>query len=387
MFKNLKTSPVFNLSMASKELFHSNMLYWLCITYPNEFCEVLACLGISTRDWKSFWKPFREKKYLDFSIVDEKGRFLLIVENKVKSIADRNQLEKYRKETEDDAPQLLLLTLSTRLFQDKDILKDGWKVNNYGELSEAIGNCFKTISNSYHRELIQDYCCVIKQLHELQKDWVYELGNSYTKQFVEQDTYLKDLRLGDLHQKILYSQLAGELCLQLNATIKSNKDILEESKLENCCGKIYVNYGMTRSLGIVDVKVRVRQNLLLVVQLQGKSYKHCIECLDKEEKSKSLFTSVISFLQIGKTESAFVKAISNCCFLGGGKYTLAGYPFSEGAAMLPKLRTKNNCCHYTDSFVYQYVNLTDRTSVQDVINAIKKDITAISDLLRDLSNF
>ena len=77
MFKNLKTSPVFNLSMASKELFHSNMLYWLCITYPNEFCEVLACLGISTRDWKSFWKPFREKKHLDFSIVDEKGRFLL----------------------------------------------------------------------------------------------------------------------------------------------------------------------------------------------------------------------------------------------------------------------------------------------------------------------
>ena len=26
----LKTSPMFNLSLSSKELFHSNFLYWIC---------------------------------------------------------------------------------------------------------------------------------------------------------------------------------------------------------------------------------------------------------------------------------------------------------------------------------------------------------------------
>lgn len=34
---NVKSSPIFNLSMASKELFHSNMLYWISTTYHAQF--------------------------------------------------------------------------------------------------------------------------------------------------------------------------------------------------------------------------------------------------------------------------------------------------------------------------------------------------------------
>jgi hypothetical protein len=33
--QRLKKSPLFNLSLASKELFHSNFLAWLCEAYPN----------------------------------------------------------------------------------------------------------------------------------------------------------------------------------------------------------------------------------------------------------------------------------------------------------------------------------------------------------------
>ena len=32
---SLKGSPLFNLSLASKELFHSNFLAWLCEAYPD----------------------------------------------------------------------------------------------------------------------------------------------------------------------------------------------------------------------------------------------------------------------------------------------------------------------------------------------------------------
>ena len=41
----LKTSPMFNLSLSSKELFHSNFLYWLS-TLMLILSKVAACLRV-----------------------------------------------------------------------------------------------------------------------------------------------------------------------------------------------------------------------------------------------------------------------------------------------------------------------------------------------------
>jgi hypothetical protein len=38
----LKKSPLFNLSLSSKELFHSNFLAWLCENYPNYMGEIIS---------------------------------------------------------------------------------------------------------------------------------------------------------------------------------------------------------------------------------------------------------------------------------------------------------------------------------------------------------
>ena len=38
----LKQSPLFQLSLASKELFHSNFLAWLCVTYPDHAGRLFA---------------------------------------------------------------------------------------------------------------------------------------------------------------------------------------------------------------------------------------------------------------------------------------------------------------------------------------------------------
>ena len=38
----LKKSPLFNLSLSSKELFHSNFLYWIGQNYPLEFGKLFA---------------------------------------------------------------------------------------------------------------------------------------------------------------------------------------------------------------------------------------------------------------------------------------------------------------------------------------------------------
>ena len=47
----LKTSPMFNLSLASKELFHSNFLYWLSIIDKQLFKNLIEELGVETAKW------------------------------------------------------------------------------------------------------------------------------------------------------------------------------------------------------------------------------------------------------------------------------------------------------------------------------------------------
>ena len=60
----------------------------------------------------------------------------------------------------------------------------------------------------------------------------------------------------------------------------TNKEIIDIAKGQNQPGDIYVNYGMTHGMGLIDIKIRINGNLLFVIQLQGAAYKHCIETLD-----------------------------------------------------------------------------------------------------------
>lgn len=109
----LKTSPMFNLSLSSKELFHSNFLYWIWKLDPNTFKSLMArLLNISTDDlkWGDEWEVVREYnsfdlcvKYCDKESNNEEtgarkidyGDVLLVIENKVKSIPYKGQLHKY----------------------------------------------------------------------------------------------------------------------------------------------------------------------------------------------------------------------------------------------------------------------------------------------------
>lgn len=109
----LKTSPMFNLSLSSKELFHSNFLYWIWKLDPNTFKSLIArLLNISTDDlkWGDKWEVVREYnsfdlcvKYCDTESSNKEtgarkidyGDVLLVIENKVKSIPYKEQLHKY----------------------------------------------------------------------------------------------------------------------------------------------------------------------------------------------------------------------------------------------------------------------------------------------------
>lgn len=128
----LKTSPMFNLSLSSNELFHSNFLYWIWQVNKECFKKIINSLIGEENYWENNWEGKnlevrREYKNFDLSIVEvlnstktkqdidnkvdkstsepenesENGEYrtdgliLFVLENKIKSIPYRKQIEEY----------------------------------------------------------------------------------------------------------------------------------------------------------------------------------------------------------------------------------------------------------------------------------------------------
>lgn len=382
MCNELAISPMFNLSMASKELFHSNLLYWLAVAYRNQFKEIMRKLDAKVDSWSDNWKCHREKYHFDLLITDEQEeQFYLVIENKVKSIPHTDQLDDYKEKSHLHNLEWMLLSLATNLPNREEIQKKGWIMRNYRELAYAIYYVLPSITNCYHRQLLEDYCKCILSLHNKQLSWNYKSDCSYNDQFVKGSEDEESLRIEDMRKKVLYSRLAAVLQEKLNAKMFTNKQIAEENGKSDS-GNVYVNYGMTRSMGLVDVKIRIKDNLMFVIQLQGVAYKHCVETLDKDGLD---FVKGIGLALNSQNSSvkfpAIVHDIAGSFFSSlheERKYDI--FPFKEGKVVLPNIRkekkNKDNTAYnrYGESFIYQYVKLNDNVTVDEVINAIIDDV-------------
>ncbi len=120
IYSDLNKSPMFKLSLSSKELFHSNFLEWLSNVDRDAFVKLINIMAGSDHpiEWPDNWRVKREFHNFDLCVVaydesdyrsyDEKGiedednlRILFVVENKVKSIPYKEQLKRYEKEAKE----------------------------------------------------------------------------------------------------------------------------------------------------------------------------------------------------------------------------------------------------------------------------------------------
>lgn len=99
IINELKHSPVFNMSLGSKELFHSNFIGWAIESglvdaagFLNKLCPNVVDGATKLREEG----VEREKDKLDLRIWFENGQNV-VIENKVKSLPDKEQLQKYSK--------------------------------------------------------------------------------------------------------------------------------------------------------------------------------------------------------------------------------------------------------------------------------------------------
>jgi len=287
----LKSSPMFQLSLSSKELFHSNFLAWLCENYPVFGGKIFAsCL--SETSCNKIIHVDRERKNIDLWVRYSNGEEL-IIENKVKSQPGLAQLDKYYamiSKTVKSA-RFLLLSLTRPAFLaegQNSIGPNGmaWNFLSYGELGDRIkklldeGNC--GLIDGYHKEIIEDYADFISNIHQLQQHFVIDWDSSEC--FFTLNSHLKKLesiRFHDVMAKIRYSQLAGKI----NQTLSQHGFSVTEdiTKFWTTQDGIMTDSGMTRATGLFDLKYCLMSgqkscdSLSLGIQLQGNDFRLVVE--------------------------------------------------------------------------------------------------------------
>ncbi len=297
--EKIEKSPMFQLSLGSKELFHTNFLYWLWKAEPNAFWIIMSKFGIKTDD-KGSLVVKREWEHLDLSIVHEtvkkkKGKdvkivdnIVAVIENKVKSIPRIKQLKNYNREIEkvnkDNECKKILLALIDPGFDHNE---EGWSCVTYEEYRGSIKECLKIIENDYDRCIIEDYNNMIDTLISFKDEWLREDFSSMKYMDIIEDSSVKDdevfsvddyidLRINDLRHKIIFSKMFSSLEVNLKkhnpeTEIETVTDIFEKNI------PLTIGYGMTNATGLIEAKVKINADYLLGIQVQGYQYRHFIE--------------------------------------------------------------------------------------------------------------
>ncbi len=276
LLKALNRSPLFCLSLSSKELFHSNFLWWLGNnerTFPL-FKQIMEKLTGQSLSWDyGSISVGREKKHFDLCVREgTTSRPLLILENKVKSIPGFRQLEDYQSE-EPHADNYVLLTLITDFPKKDKVEEKGWKVCSYDDLYHAM-EVVPIGPTAYELELINDYRTFIHSLQQLVQQWKGKV--TVDKLFMqERNSEIEECRINDLYDKLRFCQLALMLQEQLNYT------------------DVEVNTDYSNQSGILNVTIKCR-GYELMIQIQGNSYRHaCVWKDRKREECDSLWNFIL----------------------------------------------------------------------------------------------
>lgn len=358
-FKKLKMNPLFQLSTGSKELFHSNFLYWLSIKYPEKFGEIFADLS-GENDLGDFEECKREEKNIDLTLIYKNKN--VYIENKIKSIPTKIQLDKYSKRVHEDGV-FLFLGLDKPSFFERNNEYKKWKYISYHDLSKKI-KCIKNKSR-----YIKDYIKFIDLLTGIRSEFRVKLTepfNYFDQNILEE---WKKLRIHDLFLKRKYRGIGNRIKESLGESIKWKEKSgwlqTDEWKKINSLLECTYNNGK----GTLTLFYRIDDNWLISIQLEGNQYRHFLFFIDDEKKlENSEQKKIIKIAKELKDRNIWfdskLKSTWNLDAEGEGRKS-SGFN---------QYFTKRK--DYQELSLYRYVKLENK-KVKDVVKAFISDLKYI----------
>lgn len=277
----IKASPLFQLSLGSKELFHSNFIAWLAGKYPLLVGQLFApYLQTKTGDL-TITRIEREVKNIDVHLYFANGQEL-ILENKVKSIPYIEQLEEY---SEGHTPNqnFLLLTLTRPEFTKTrtiPVLDTFWHTMSYHDLANGLQSLVTNIEDQYNKFIVNDYIFFITFISNMLDDVDVSEADYFTFYKPETDSTLatlKQIRMADVYLKIKYQSLGSLVHQQLIKDLPNTQIHFGTFPKEPKKDTLYISYGMQRAQGITQICYEIEDGLYASIQLQERRYSKLLQ--------------------------------------------------------------------------------------------------------------
>lgn len=404
----LEASPMYNLSLSSKELFHSNFLAWLgnnLTTKPFFESIINQLTNISLNQYPN-WIVEREDKNFDLCIKDGKD-YILVIENKVKSIPRKDQLDEYyNKKTGKRRPQYVLLSLVTVFPDRQDIQNQGrWSILSYADLAQIMRNNVGLVKDQYESLIISDYICFIDNLAQLEQQWQGLIGQSG---FAEKAIWNPVLdRMQDLYRKIQFSTYSTLISQKLQKVLGSygivlyNSNILKKNKKNPLITvdpqKLYVDvhwgYSNRGHKGVLDVAIPVSNlanpqiirgtvypNSYIKFQVEDTNYRHVLETTNSNAVGQGL-------INIGKDTTLYSSNKSELDFFSTDPLNrnLPLPNYGANNIFMKKLKPVRQkqigsnwpFASFGNGFIYQSMDIIKGASVNDVLDNIVNEVARI----------
>lgn len=385
---NLKKSPLFKLSLSSNELFHSNFIQWL-LDHPNVKIATQAqasfCAFLDVQELKII-DPLREKKHKDLvlTLVDSAGNELrkVIIEIKVKSWRDLDQLGKYYEQEKKNEVQPLLVLLSMTAPPEA---KDGECFNNkkggsWRYLSfKRLGTSFiRPLSffasregDTYLASLLDDYASMIEDMTQLLEYDLFPRGTrekalgKLTPARIKRlsDKLQESCKLNAIYEKRLFEHFGAIVAESMKkktagtsisfSTGKEDKDVP--------LGSINISSGYSDSgqKGFITLSYRHTANDIVIgVQIEGSQYRH-----------------FISHVAEGTSVEHYVESYFDSYHVGAGTNTPRWKLKSGKKLNVPANNSKyEKYCSFKDKhFLYLHTSIKDRP-MSEILEVAVEDI-------------
>lgn len=364
--EKLLLNPMFRLSMSSLELFHSNFLACLFQEDPETF---LKCFDVTTpnyspqdlilyreyslgtlndsefemykNDLKNVLPEDQKKKHVtDIAVCSvENGKEipLLIIENKIKSYPQREQILGQTIKTNDKNTNCKKVILSLFPIHEEIFAGTGFEEVRYCKLVEKIRKFYQPNDNNFDLYM-NDYCQMIDQLYICLEHYTH-VPNDHTKikfLFPLHFKELEEISFMDVYRKYQASMLYyhGLNCI---------KPLINGGRPSMSNKHAITSFHVELSKGQLSAGVQIEHNQFRIV-FRGELIKGLLKGKKESVKLPDAITNVWQYW-FGD------KAMGNSRKLDDG--------------------SNNQFCSYSDDFIYRYVEIFDKKHL-DSINGTAK---------------
>jgi len=295
----LRSNPMFNFSLSSKELFHSNFWEWLCNVAPKEMIMIFANYFDELKDCNEITITKREYKKFDLLIEFDRNK-VLIIENKLKSIASENQLNLYsdkirrlknKKENKNKMYYAVIISMMKPMFIENIYYESNnslvWKYISYENFVTKFIN-INTCEN--YKKYIIDYVAFTLKLNNIISDVNF---NNFPdiKAIINYKLSLEELRIYDIFIKSFNSYFCYKLKERLQNTFSNvyinNHALLKEKNIAP--GTVVINYGYNNG-GIIFIYLKLKN--IWFVSIYEKVNRFGLGFYHSESNTKPLKTFV-----------------------------------------------------------------------------------------------